>query len=101
MSEEQRQSQLEWGGTLEATRITSAWKFGAVAHAFFDKSRFVIDEDDGTSRTIRTLRENYTGGLVVVKSHGGGVIQLLSVRRVHTTAAHTAVLGRPLLVPIS
>jgi hypothetical protein len=69
MSDEQRQSRLEWGGTLEATRITSAWKFGAVVDAFFDESRFVLD-DDGTSRTITTLRENYSGGLVVVKSHG-------------------------------
>ena len=70
IDDEQRQSQLEWGGTLEATRITSAWKFGAIADAFFDESRFVIDEDDGTSRTITTLRENYTGGFVIVKSHG-------------------------------
>lgn len=70
MSEEQRQSQLEWGGSLEARRITSAWKVGASADAFFDESRFVLDEDDGTSRTITTLRENYTGGLVVVKGHG-------------------------------
>ena len=71
MSGEQRQSTLEWGGSFEARRITPAWKFGAVADAFFDESRFVVDEDDGTSRTIRTLRENYTGGVVVVKSHGG------------------------------
>jgi hypothetical protein len=70
MSEEQRQSQLEWGGSLEARRITPAWKFGASADAFFDESRFVIDEDDGTSRTITTLRESYTGGVVAVKSHG-------------------------------
>ena len=70
MSDEQRQSELEWGGSLEARRVTSAWKFGAVLDAFFDESRFVIDEDDGTSRTIKTLRENYRGGLVAVKSHG-------------------------------
>lgn len=70
MSDEQRQSELEWGGSVDARRITSAWKFGAVLDAFFDESRFVIDEDDGTSRTITTLRENYTGGLVAVKSHG-------------------------------
>lgn len=71
MSEEQRQSTIEWGGTFEARRITSAWKFGAIAHAFFDESRFVVEEDDSTSRTIETLREDYTGGLVAVKSHGG------------------------------
>jgi hypothetical protein len=70
LSEEQRQSEFEWGGSLEARRITPAWKFGAIADAFFDESRFTIDEDDGTSRTLTTLRENYTGGLVVVKSHG-------------------------------
>lgn len=70
VDEEQRQSELEWGGTFEARRITSAWKFGAEAHASFDESRFVIEEDDGTSRTITTLRESYRGGLVAVKSHG-------------------------------
>lgn len=70
MSEEQRLSSLEWGGSFEARRITSAWKFGAFSHAFFDESRFVVEEDDGTSRTIKTLRENYSGGGVLVKSLG-------------------------------
>lgn len=71
MSEEQRQSSMEWGGSFAARRITSAWKFGAFSDAFFDESRFVVEEDDGTSRTIETLRENYSGGGVLVKSLGG------------------------------
>ncbi|MGH7638736.1 MAG: hypothetical protein ACREOK_13895 [Gemmatimonadaceae bacterium] len=71
MSKEQRQSSMEWGGSFEARRITSAWKFGAFTDAFFDESRFVVEEDDGTSRTIKTLRENYSAGGVLVKSLGG------------------------------
>ncbi|MEX2179435.1 MAG: hypothetical protein WD801_12045 [Gemmatimonadaceae bacterium] len=69
---EERQSELEWGGSFEATRITPRWKFGVGTDAFFDESHFTLDDSDGdgVDEKITTLRESYGAGAVAVRSHG-------------------------------
>lgn len=70
LRDEERQSEFEWGGSVEANRITGRWKFGALGDAFFNESRFMIDNDDGTTSEIETIRESYSAGAVLVRSHG-------------------------------
>ena len=68
---EERQSEFEWGGSVDARRITSRWKVGASADAFFNESEFTIEDDSGGApQEITTIRESYSGGAVVVRSHG-------------------------------
>jgi hypothetical protein len=72
LEKEQRQAEFEWGGSLDARRITDRWKFGVSADASFDETRFTIDdEEEGEpAREIVNVRENYSGGAVLVRSHG-------------------------------
>ena len=68
---EERQSEVQWGGSLEATRITPRWKFGASSDAFFNESRFTIESDDGSPpEKITSIRESYGAAAVLVRSHG-------------------------------
>ena len=73
LEKEQRQAQLEWGGSLDARRITSLWKVGVSADASFEESRFTLEadaEEGEPEREIVNVRESYIGGAVIVRSHG-------------------------------
>jgi len=73
VEKEQRQAQLEWGGSLDARRITSLWKVGISADASFDESRFTLEgdeEEEEPQREIVNVRESYSVGGVLVRSHG-------------------------------
>lgn len=68
---EEQQSEFEWGGSFNARRITPQWKFGTSANAFFNESRFTLEgENGGPPQEITTIREGYSGGAVIVRSHG-------------------------------
>jgi hypothetical protein len=69
IDKEARQEQFEWGGSFDARRITSRWKFGFSADAEFNENRFRLDEEDGGAEIV-SIRENYSGGAVAVRSHG-------------------------------
>ena len=71
LDREERQSELEWGGSFDAARITPAWKFGFSTSAFVDESHFTLDADEGEAgQKITTVRESYSAGAVAVRSHG-------------------------------
>ena len=67
VEKEQRQSDTEFEGGLEGRRVTSALKLGFEANADYQRSRFQLDDDEGT---LVSTRENYEGGAVVVRSLG-------------------------------
>jgi hypothetical protein len=59
--------------SLEASRITDAWKVGFRADAEFLRTLFEVDVvvgDDTVERTVTRLLENYSAGGVIVKSLG-------------------------------
>jgi hypothetical protein len=67
LEKEQSQSDAEFQGSLEGQRVTSALKLGFEGNAEWQRSRFTLDEDEG----MRTsLRENYEGGVVAIRSLG-------------------------------
>jgi hypothetical protein len=67
VEKEQSQSDLQFEGSVEGRRVTSALKVGFEGNAEFERSRFVLDDDEGT---LTSTRENYDGGAVVVRSLG-------------------------------
>lgn len=68
IEKEQRQSDLQLNGDVNARRITSELKIGASAEANYRRSRFTLDDDEGT---VISTREDYSGGAVIVKSLAG------------------------------
>jgi hypothetical protein len=67
MDKEERQSEMNFDGSLEARRVTAALKVGFDAYADFQRDRFQLDDDEGT---LARTRESYEGGAVVVRSLG-------------------------------
>ena len=54
--------------SLEASRITQAWKFGVAARAEFLRELFEVEDAEGNERTVTRQREEYAAGGIVVKS---------------------------------
>jgi hypothetical protein len=71
MDEEQRQSEFEWGASLDARRVTDRWKVGTSVDLSQQETRFTLDSDDGSPPTdIVNIRKSYSGGAVLVRSLG-------------------------------
>jgi hypothetical protein len=68
---EEQQSDLQLESSLGARRITERWKIGFEVDAEFNRDRF-SDEDEETGERITVIdrRENYSGGVIAVKSLG-------------------------------
>jgi hypothetical protein len=62
---EQRQSDTEFEGSFEAQRVTARLKLGLAAFGNFQRSRFELDDEEGT---LTSTRESYEGGGVLVHS---------------------------------
>ena len=67
VEKEQLQSETEFELGLEARRVTAALKLGVEGNAEFQRSRFQLDDDEGT---LTSIRESYEGGGVIVRSLG-------------------------------
>jgi hypothetical protein len=65
---EQQQSDTEFEGGFEAQRVTARLKLGLAAFGNFQRSRFELDDSEGT---LTSTRESYEGGGVLVHSLAG------------------------------
>jgi hypothetical protein len=63
MEREERQSELDMDGWLNANRITEGWKVGFYASGSVSRERFDLDE-----RVVTNTSESYEGGAVAVRS---------------------------------
>jgi hypothetical protein len=64
---EERQSETQFEGNLQIRRVTASLKLGFDAFADFNRSKFQLDDDEGT---LTSTRESYEGGAVAVRSLG-------------------------------
>ena len=67
---EEQVNDRQMEASIEATRITQAWKIGFRADAEFVRELFEVEDDEGNERTVTRLREEYGAGGVIVKSFG-------------------------------
>ena len=67
---EEQVNDREIEASLEATRVTPAWKVGFAGDAEFLRELYEIEEENGEERTVTRLREEYSAGGIVVKSLG-------------------------------
>jgi hypothetical protein len=70
MDGEESQRSLDWEGQLEANRTTEGYKIQIELDGEYGEERFTLDEDDGSSRDITSIRKEYTLELLTVKSLG-------------------------------
>ena len=63
--DEERQRDVELDGSIDARRVTEAWKFGVAGEFEVETSEFELEE-----RTVTNTRESYSGGAVAVRSLG-------------------------------
>jgi len=89
LEEEQRQSGYNWGGSFDARRITSAWKFGASMSGHVDEQHFTIEEDSGPPTKFTSVRRGFSGGATIVRSHGGRLATGAQVRASSSTFSNT------------
>ena len=64
---EERQSDTQIEGSIEGRRVTSKLKLGFAANGEYERSRFQLDDEEGT---LISTRETYEGGAVAVQSLG-------------------------------
>lgn len=68
VEKEQRQSDAEIEGGFQGRRVTAALKLGFEGRGEWERSRFLLDDEEGA---LTSTRESYDGGGVVVYSLGG------------------------------
>jgi hypothetical protein len=70
LDKEQSQSDLQLEGSFSANRVTDRWKIGISADGDFNRDHLVFTDDDGERIRRTTKRENYSSGVVLIKSLG-------------------------------
>ena len=69
VEQEEQQRELDAEASFDATRVTERWKIGMSADVELTRDRREFEEDD-TLRVVKTVREEYGIGAVVVRSLG-------------------------------